>query len=142
MARNLLFFLSMKRAAAFIGLLACLLSMVGAAEAFDGTVVRTTLKVERIACSACMRHIRNALRGRRGVTGMRADLRHALVMVDHEPGLGGGAIAELITALGYPAVVMDEQVVAATDTMGFPPVGRGVCGAAASAWKELFHRFF
>lgn len=64
----------------------------------------TTLEVRGMSCSACVRHVENALRGVAGVANVRVDLAAASATIEHAH--ASPKLSDLIDALtdaGYEA---------------------------------------
>jgi copper chaperone CopZ len=116
---------------------------------------RSTFKVENLSCGSCLSKINYELKEYEGMVGMGADLLKGLVTVDYKAPLTGDHIASVITALGYPATLLDESEVA---DLQEEPEGHdqqknsagpgcsgcklgGECAGSASTWKQFYQRF-
>jgi copper chaperone CopZ len=69
--------------------------------------LETTLQVSRLSCGSCLATIEGELRKFDGMLGMRADLSQGLVTVSHTEVFTPEKIAEVVTAAGYPAKLVD-----------------------------------
>ncbi len=117
---------------------------------------RTSMQVKNISCESCLTLIDKKLRGLHGTTGMKADLRQGVVVVDHKPLLNKEKIAKAISVLGYPAKIISSTDIDAGNALIFPDADRsnkgicrcsgrgraGYCGGSASSWKRLFRIYF
>lgn len=139
------------RCLATLCLICLLLFRPGQLRGAEELVLRTTLKVERIACGACLRVIDAELRKVPGVLGMTADLATKQVSVDHERGVTAAEVTAAVTAAGYPARVVDSLPVATSQARRFSRepgfgTGPGCCNPGGSnpvadSWRELCRRF-
>ena len=86
-----------------------------------------------------------------GIAGMTASFREELVMVDHEEAVAAKAIADIITELGYPTVVVSSLEITEKETNRFQRAGFGSgpggcnpggASPVAESWKELRRRLF
>ena len=138
------------RLVALLGL--CLLPLVaGKAVGAEDMVARTTLQVEKITCGACLRVIDAELRKVPGILGMTADLATARVTVDHDREVTAAEVAEAITAIGYPARVVESSSLLGSQARHFQREpgfgsGPGCCNPGGSnpvadSWRELCRRF-
>jgi len=82
-----------------------LLLLFSATTVYGGAVKRTSLQVGNLTCTSCLAAIEEELTGLPGAIGMNGDIRAGILLVDHDPALGGETIAKAITARGYPATV-------------------------------------
>ncbi|MEN8135309.1 MAG: heavy metal-associated domain-containing protein [Thermodesulfobacteriota bacterium] len=69
--------------------------------------LETTLQVSRLSCGSCLATIEGELRKFDGMLGMRADLSQGLVTVSHTEVFAPEKIAEVVTAAGYPAKLVE-----------------------------------
>ncbi|MCA1766056.1 MAG: heavy-metal-associated domain-containing protein [Desulfobulbaceae bacterium] len=76
-------------------------------KARNENALETTLQVSRLSCGSCLATIEGELRKFEGMLSMRADLGRGLVTVSHTELFPPPAIAEAVTAAGYPAQVVD-----------------------------------
>ena len=114
-------------------------------------VARTTLKLDKFTCGACLRVIDAELRQLPGVLGMSAELPAQLVIVDHDPRLTPAEVAAKVTSAGYPAQVVKSVALPRAEARVFQRepgfgTGPGCCnpdGAnpVADSWRELRRRF-
>jgi len=134
-------------------LLVCLLVILaGKSGQAEEQVARTTLKVEKIACGACLRVIDAELHKVPGILGMTADLAVKQITVDHDRKISSAEVAVAVTAAGYPARVLDSAILADSQAHRFqrePGFGSGpACcnpggsNPVADSWRELCRRFF
>ncbi len=111
---------------------------------------RTTMQVGNLTCPSCLTLIEGKLKRVAGMTGIAADLRRGLVFADHSSSLSGDQIAGFITNLGYPAEVINQEVVSEDEILMFDrrSVSRcgvggcntGGCNATGDTWRKLFQR--
>ncbi len=112
---------------------------------------RTTLKVEKLSCGACLRVIDAELRKIPGILGLTADFAAGRVTVDHDLEVTPVAVAKAVTACGYPARVVEIQALPRREARlfrrdsGFGS-GPGCCNLGGSnpvadSWRELRRRF-
>jgi copper chaperone CopZ len=128
------------------------IQFVSAADEGAGRT-RTTLKVDNLSCGACLARIDTALQEQEGMVGMQASLQQGLVVVEHEQQFRPEGIAELISDMGYPAVVLSSASAGSSDAEspqakafragdGCSGCSSGGCGATSSSWQRLYERFF
>jgi len=117
----------------------------------QGDVVTSVYRVENLACTSCLVAIGGELQRLPGTIGLEADFSTQVVFVDHQADLDGERIAEKMTAAGYPArlVGSGKKVQRASfargGLFGFGSGcggSRSPCGATASAWQQLYQRYF
>jgi len=70
---------------------------------------RTFFKVGNLSCGACITKINAKLKTFEGYISLMANLDQGLVAVDHRQNFTDSQIAEVITALGYPAQVASQS---------------------------------
>ena len=90
--------------------------------------LETTLQVSRLSCGSCLATIEGELRKFDGMLGMRADLARGLVTVSHTEAFTPEKIAEVVTAAGYPAKLVDVADSAAS-VPATGAVGGSGCGS-------------
>lgn len=115
---------------------------------------RTTLKVSNLFCSSCLNVIETELKKIPGMTGLTADLKTGTVAADHGSKITGQQVAKIISNLGYDAQVVAQDNINQKDAVFFSKkpfarcgtggcnTGGSGCNATASAWKELYRRYF
>jgi copper chaperone CopZ len=127
-------------------------------DALAAGLNRTILEVKSLNCGFCLSKINAALADLDGFAGMSADLYQREVVIDHQPTLSGSDLSEAVTALGYPAKVLREDVVApdaggvTTKTSQEKWYSKGVgcsgcavshsCGGTAAAWQAFYSKYF
>lgn len=114
--------------------------------------VTSVFKVDNFSCEVCLNTIGSELQGLQGTFGLEADLINQVIFVDHRRDLSGDKVAEKITAAGYPAhwLGSGKKVREAVSAGSAQKLKAGTksgcnsrtCGATASEWKQLFHRYF
>ena len=131
--------------------LAVMLALFVASLAYGSEYRRTTLQVEQMRCSSCLRVIDAELRKVPGIVGMTARFSQGQVVVDHEKAVAAKTITAVITGLGYPTTVVSSLEIARREVNRFKRagfgVGAGCCnpgGASpvAESWKEIRRRLF
>jgi Cu+-exporting ATPase len=117
----------------------------------QGDVITSVYRVENLACASCLATIGGELQRLPGTIGLEADVLSQVVFVDHQAGIDGERIAGQITAAGYPAQLVGSGKKvqrASSPGGGFVGFGSGCggsrspCGATASAWQQLYQRYF
>jgi len=132
----------------------------GTAQAADGAVTKTFLRVRNLSCSSCLGKINAELHGYEGMINLDADLGQGVVMVQHKAPLTATTVAFVISDMGYPATVLSAAGVRGDDaaqggqgqaaSSGF---GSGDCGDTGcsfgalpvwklSTWQKVYHRYF
>jgi copper chaperone CopZ len=111
---------------------------------------RTTVVVEQLTGGACLRVIDAELRKVPGILGLSADFASGRVTVDHDLEVTPVAVAEAVTACGYPARVIEIQALARSEARLFrrdPGFGAGPgccnlggCNPVADSWREMRRR--
>lgn len=122
-----------------------------ASSSHGSELQRLTMQVSNISCSSCVGRIESELKKLPGMVGMSTDLQKGIVEVDHSSSLDPEEIAQSIAKMGYPAQVLSTQAIspeeASVFSKGAVSCGLGGCGgpkncgAAGSAWKDLYRRF-
>jgi copper chaperone CopZ len=124
-----------------------------ASNSHGADLQRSTLQVSNLSCLSCVVQIESELKKIPGMVGVTTDLRRGIVEADHGSVPTPAQIAEVITNTGYPAQVLSTRVISAKEATSFGnkagsfcgPGGCSSpknCGAAGSAWKELYQRIF
>lgn len=118
----------------------------------NGDALTSVLKVDNLSCEVCLTVIGSELQGLQGTFGLEADLTNQVIFVDHRRDLSGDKVAEKITEAGYPAHLFGsgEKVREEVSDGSANKLKAGTksgcnsrtCGATASDWKQLFHRYF
>lgn len=125
--------------------------LFAASFAYGSDLKRTTLQVERMRCSSCLRVIDAEFRKVPGIVGMTAIFSKEQVVVDHEVAVSAEEIADIITGFGYPTTVISSLEITGDEANRFRRagfgIGAGCCnpgGASpvAEAWKEIRRRLF
>lgn len=125
--------------------------LFAASLAYGSDLKRTTVQVEQMRCSSCLRVIDGELRKVPGVVGMTAIFKKRQVIVDHEEAVAAKGIADIITGLGYPTTVVESQSITGAEAHRFQRAGfgagAGCCNpggtsTVAEAWKEIRRRLF
>ena len=139
------------RRLAGLAMFCLLILLLGWSAGAADLVTRTTLKLDKFTCGACLRVIDAELRQVPGVLGMSAELPAQLVIVDHDPRLTPDEVAARVTAAGYPAVVEKAWPSPRTEARRFlrePGFGTGPgcsnpdgANPVADSWRELRRRF-
>jgi len=119
-----------------------------------GNIIETSFVVTNLSCSSCLENIEAQLRGLPGTVGMLGDLGKGLINVAHVPSLAGQKIADVITAIGYPAKVISTTGKTTYQTISVDRKTNSVpaslsrsycngreCSSPAEAWKELYRRY-
>ena len=83
-----------------------------------GDLEQTIFQVSNLSCGSCLAHIQEELQKYQGLGEISADLSKGLVAVDHTADFDKEAIAQAITAAGYPARLLSEPELAALKTQG------------------------
>jgi copper chaperone CopZ len=131
--------------------LVVMLGLLVASLAHGSEFRRTTIQVAQMRCSSCLRVIDAELRKVPGIVGMTAKFREELVIVDHETGVAGKEIADIITGFGYPTTVLSSLVISGDEVSRFQRAGFGAgvggcnpggASPVAESWKELRRRLF
>jgi len=149
-----------RRVASIIGLMlsAALILSVALVTAkndtnFAGNLEHTTMRVANLSCPSCIGRIESELKKIPGMAGVSTNLRNGIVEAVHEPALDPAEIAKDLSAMGYPAQIISSKMISKKDAASFGNQlgsfcgpggcnGPQNCGAAGSAWKELYNRFF
>lgn len=99
--------------------------------------VKTAFQVNNLSCGSCLSTIGDGLSTMAGVTGMGADLGRRMVFVRHDSAVAPEDIAQVMTDLGYPAIVVSQAAAAdeaareqAAQQPFRPSGGCGGCGPA------------
>jgi copper chaperone CopZ len=116
----------------------------------DARFGRTTLKVDKLSCGACLRVIDAELRKVPEILGLTADFASGQVTVDHDFAITPVAVAGVVSACGYPARVIETQSLPKREARLFrrdPGFGSGpgCCNPGGSnpvadSWRELRRR--
>ncbi|HIJ78988.1 MAG: heavy-metal-associated domain-containing protein [Desulfobulbaceae bacterium] len=134
-----------------LGAAGIILAAIGMGHASATT--ETTLKVANLSCASCLYAIQTELAESDGMVSMEAkDFRQGLITISHQPPLTSERLAEMISAIGYPAeVVANAAQIPDTAAAPLPNSAEEVarpgctgncCGASSSAWKKIGARFF
>ena len=131
------------------------LFLLSTETASGATVECAPLQVVNRSCSSCLANIAADRKGLAGTEGMPGDLVQVLVIVNHPRAVTGEEIAAAISRLGYPARVIANtdnaiiqnnsgtgQVATIASRISISNCNRKSCSATASAWKELYRRYF
>lgn len=125
--------------------------LFAASLAYGSDLKRTTLQVEQMRCSSCLRVIDGELRKVAGVVGMTAIFNKEQVVVDHEEAVLVEGIADIITGLGYPTTVVSSLAITGAEAHRFQRAGFGTgtggcnpggSSTVAEAWREIRRRLF
>ena len=122
---------------------------------YGAMVECATLQEVNGSCSSCQANNVADRQGLAGTGGMPGDLVQVLVVVNHPRTVTGEEIAAAISRLGYPARVIANadnaiiqnssgtgQVASVASRISISNCNRKSCSATASAWKELYRRYF
>ena len=69
--------------------------------------MKTTLAVEGMTCSSCVRHVNQAL-AVRGVAAVDCQIPTSTVTVEHDASISRDRVVALLDQAGYPARVQSE----------------------------------
>ncbi|MDF1552620.1 MAG: heavy metal-associated domain-containing protein [Deferrisomatales bacterium] len=98
-------------------------------DAGTGTAAELTLAVSGMTCGSCEGRIRDALEARPGVRQVAVDLGSRTVRVVYDPAKEDPkALAEVVTAAGYPARYLPPGTALPTAPRSGGGCGGGCCG--------------
>ncbi|UFS64025.1 heavy metal translocating P-type ATPase [Paracoccus denitrificans] len=79
-----------------------------AGAGYPAAPLETRLSIEGMSCASCVGRVEKALAALPGVTSAQVNLATASATIHHSPGVAPQALADTVTAKGYPAELQAE----------------------------------